>query len=63
VISKAGEQVMHEYVLAHPESSTVVELAMWSSVPPQVGWPPVADTQVLDAMAAPLCSAYIGSCR
>jgi hypothetical protein len=63
VISVAGEQVMHEYLLAHPGSSTVVELAMWSSLPPAVEWPAVPDAQVLDAMAAPLCSAYIGSCR
>jgi hypothetical protein len=63
VVSDAGHQVMHEYLLAHPGSSTVVELAMWSSLPPQVGWPTVADAQVFDAMAAPLCSAYLGSCR
>jgi hypothetical protein len=63
VISAAGKQVMHEYLLAHPESSSVVELAMWSSLPPQVDWPAVADAQVLDAMTAPLCSAYLGSCR
>jgi hypothetical protein len=63
VISDGGRQVMHEYLLAHPESSTIVELAMWSSLPPQVDWPAVADAQVLDAMAAPLCSAYLGSCR
>ena len=63
VISDAGDQVMHEYLLADPDSSTIVELAMWSSLPPQVDWPAVADAQVLDAMAAPLCSAYIGSCR
>jgi hypothetical protein len=63
VISVAGEQVMHDYLLAHPGSSTVVELAMWSSLPVQVDWPAVADAQVLDAMAAPLCSAYIRSCR
>jgi hypothetical protein len=63
VISDAGKQVMHEYLLAHPDSSTVVELAMWSTLPPQVDWAAVADTQVLDAMVAPLCSAYLGSCR
>jgi len=63
VISAGGQQVMHEYLLAHPASSTVVELAMWSTVPPQADWPPVADAQVLDAMAAPLCNAYLGSCR
>jgi hypothetical protein len=54
---------MHEYLLAHPASSTVVEVAMWSTVPPQADWPPVADVQVFDAMAAPLCNAYLGSCR
>ena len=63
VVSDASKQVMHEYLLADPNSSTIVELAMWSSLPPQVGWPAVADAQVLDAMAAPLCSAYIRSCR
>jgi hypothetical protein len=63
VISDAGHQVMHEYLLAHPGSSSVVELAMWSTVPPQADWPAVADAQVFDAMAAPLCNAYLGSCR
>ena len=63
VISEAGDQVMHEYLLADPDSSTIVELAMWSSLPQQVDWPAVADAQVLDAMAQPLCSAYMGSCR
>jgi hypothetical protein len=62
-VISAGQQVMHEYLLADPASSTVVELAMWSTVPPQADWRPVADTQVLDAMAAPLCNAYLGSCR
>jgi len=63
VISVAGEQVMHEYLLAHPASSTVVELAMWSSLPPRVDFPSVPDAQVFEAMAAPLCNAYLGSCR
>ena len=63
VISDAGDQVMHDYLLADPASSTIVELAMWSSLPRQVAWPAVADAQVLDAMAEPLCSAYLGSCR
>jgi hypothetical protein len=63
VISVTGEQVMHEYLLAHPNSSTVVELAMWSSLPVEVEWRAVADAQVLDAMATPLCAAYIRSCR
>jgi hypothetical protein len=63
VISDAGDQVMHEYLLAHPSSSTIVELAMWSSLPPQVDWTAAPDAQVLDAMAAPLCDAYLESCR
>jgi hypothetical protein len=63
VISVAGKQVMHEYLLVHPGSSTVVELAMWSSLPPQVAWPTVPDAEIFEAMAAPLCNAYLGSCR
>jgi hypothetical protein len=63
VISGAGGRVMHEYLLADPASSTVVELALWATVPIQVEWPAVPDAQVFDAMAAPLCSAYLGSCR
>jgi len=63
VISEAGDQVMHEYLLADPASSTVVELAMWSSLPPQLDWAAVPDAQVFDQMAAPLCNAYLGSCR
>ena len=63
VISDAGHQVMHEYLLAQSGSNSVVELAMWSTVPPRVEWPVVADAQVFDAMAAPLCDAYLGSCR
>ena len=63
VISDASKQVMHEYLLAHPDSSSIVELAMWSSLPPRIDWPAGLDAQVLDAMAAPLCNAYLGSCR
>ncbi len=63
LLSVAGQRVMHQYLLAHPSSSTIVELAMWSTLPPQVGWPGVPDAQVLDAMAAPLCDAYLESCR
>ncbi len=54
VISVAGQQVMHQYLLAHPDSSTVVELALWSTLPPQVAWPGVPDIAVLDAMACPV---------
>ena len=58
-----GQAVLHEYLLVHPFNSTVVEVAMWANTPPRVDWPAVADGQVLDAMYAPLCTAYIDSCR
>lgn len=65
VISVAGptSTVVHEYLVSHPQSSTVVELTMWASTPPAVPWPTVADRQVLDALVAPLCVAYIDSCQ
>lgn len=63
VISIPGQRVVHQYLLAHPSSSTVVELALWSTLSPLVPWPAAPDAQVLDAMAAPLCDAYLGSCR
>jgi hypothetical protein len=55
--------VLHQYLLLNPDNSTVVEVAMWATTPPRVDWPPVSDAQVLDAMGAPLCTAYIDSCR
>ena len=58
-----GQAVLHEYLLVNPYNSTVVEVALWATTPPRVDWPAVADAQVLDAMAAPLCTAYIDSCR
>ncbi|KUI11501.1 ATPase [Mycobacterium sp. GA-1285] len=63
VISVSGQEVVHQYLLAHPSSGSVVELALWSTLPLQVPWPSVPDAQVLDALAAPLCEAYLGSCR
>lgn len=63
VISVAGQKVVHQYLLAHPTSGTIVELAMWSTLPVQVPWVAVPDARVLDALAAPLCGAYLGSCR
>ena len=63
VVSIDGNRVLHEYLLADVRNSTVVELAMWSTTPPQVPWPSIPDSQVFDAMARPLCTAYIGSCR
>ena len=65
VISVAGATptVLHQYLVSHVQSGTVVELAMWASSPPAEDWPVISDAQVLDALVAPLCTAYIGSCR
>lgn len=58
----SGPVVMHTYLLAHPASSTISELTLWSSAPPQTLWPAMADDPVLSAMNASLCEAYIASC-
>lgn len=58
----SGPVIMYTYLVAHVSSSTISELTLWSSGPPQVPWPTVADSAVLDALTAPLCEAYIGSC-
>lgn len=63
VISVPGQKVVHQYLLAHPTSGSMVELAMWSTLPVQVPWIAPPDAQVLEALAAPLCVAYLGSCR
>jgi hypothetical protein len=64
VISDGGRRVMHAYLLADPASSSLIELALWSTLPSPVAWRGVpTDAQVLDVMAAPLCAAYLGSCR
>jgi hypothetical protein len=64
VISVAGAapMVAHEYLVSHPASGTLVELAMWASPPPLVAWPAISDDHLLDALTAPLCAAYIASC-
>jgi hypothetical protein len=54
--------VLHQYLLADPVTSTVTELALWSQAPVQTPWPAVTDSAVLDALGAPLCDAYLGSC-
>jgi hypothetical protein len=65
VISVAGAApvVVHQYVISHPQSGSVVELAMWATSPPAESWPLVPDAQVFDVLLAPLCNAYIASCR
>jgi hypothetical protein len=57
----SGPVIMHTYLVAHPENSSISELTLWSSEP-QVAWPVISDAQVLDAMTSPVCAAYIGSC-
>ena len=69
VLTAPGVTV-HQYVLSHPQSSSVSELVLWNTTAPggsaQVPWPSgaetVVDTQVFDAMSAPLCGAYLSSC-
>jgi hypothetical protein len=58
----SGPIIMRTYLVAHPASSTISELTLWSSAPPQVLWPTSPDDPVLSSMIAPLCEAYIASC-
>ena len=58
----SGPVILHEYLLADPATSTVTELALWTTAPPQTPYPTVSDSAVLDALGAPLCEAYLGSC-
>jgi hypothetical protein len=58
----SGPVILHQYLLANTANSTISELALWSTAPPLTPWPVTADAAVLDALAAPLCSAYLGSC-
>jgi hypothetical protein len=57
-----GPVIVHQYLVAHPQSSTVSELALWTPSPALREWPAIPDAPVLDALTAPLCQAYIGSC-
>jgi hypothetical protein len=58
----SGRVIMHTYLVAHPQNSTISELTLWSLGSPQVPWQLIPDAQVLDAMTAPVCAAYLGSC-
>ena len=58
----SGPVILHQYLLADPVSSTVAELALWSTAPAQTPYPILDDSAVFDALAAPLCTAYIDSC-
>jgi hypothetical protein len=58
----SGPVLMHTYLVAHPENSTLSELTLWATDPVQLPWPIISDAQVLDAMTSPVCAAYLGSC-
>jgi hypothetical protein len=58
----SGPVIMHTYLVAEPENSSISELTLWSAEPPQVPWPVISDAEVLDALKSPVCAAYIGSC-
>jgi len=58
----SGPVVIHTYLVAHPENSTLSELTLWATDPVQLPWPIMSDAQVLDAMTSPVCAAYLGSC-
>ena len=58
----SGPVIMHTYLVAHPENSTISELTLWAPDAPQLPWPIISDSQVLDAVSSPVCAAYIGSC-
>lgn len=49
------------YLLVDPRSSTISEL-LFTRAAALPAWPDVPDARVLDAMAAPLCAAYLASC-
>lgn len=58
----SGPTILHTYLVAHPESSTISELTLSASDPVQLPWPIISDAQVLDAMSSSMCAAYLGSC-
>jgi hypothetical protein len=58
----SGPTILHTYLVAHPENSTISELTLWGSDSVQPAWPIISDGQVLDAMSSSVCAAYIGSC-
>src|ERR1700739_1773292 len=65
VISVAGAApaILHQYLVSHPQSGSVVELAMRAPSPPPANRQVIPAAAVLDALVAPLCAAYIASCR
>lgn len=57
-----GPQLVHQYLVAHPQSSTIAELVFWTPIPALVPWSAPPDGQVLAAMTQALCAAYLSSC-
>lgn len=62
----SGPEVLHQFLVVHPQSSTISEVSMWAPsglvLPPVPSWPVIADAAVFDAMTTPLCAAYLGAC-
>ncbi len=61
----SGPVIAHQFLLVDQRNSTISELVFSHTAatgPPAVPWPAVPDTAVFDAMSAPLCRAYLGSC-
>jgi hypothetical protein len=58
----SGPTILHTYLVAQPENSTISELTLWGADPVQPPWPIISDGQVLDAMSSSVCAAYVGSC-
>lgn len=58
----SGPTLLHTYLIAHPENSTISELTLWAADPVQLPWPIISDAGVLDAMSSSMCAAYLGSC-
>jgi hypothetical protein len=60
-----GPVVVHQFLVADPNSGTISELAFSYDAAggvPDVPWPALPDTAVFDVMSAPLCNGYLGSC-
>jgi hypothetical protein len=58
----SGPTIVHTYLVAHPENSTISELTLSGTDAVQPPWPILSDGQVLDAMSSAVCAAYVGSC-
>jgi hypothetical protein len=58
----SGPTILHTYLVAQPENSTISELTLWGADPVQLPWPIISDGQVLESMSSSVCAAYVGSC-